>query len=89
VREHCRVGAVAVVCFFLVACGAGENGTAKPEGTTKLNAVAARPLAVRADGILDPDRIDLSGAPGVTHAEQIKAENLLRSTILTIPSGTT
>jgi hypothetical protein len=49
------------------------------------SAVLARPLAVRGDGIIDPDKIDLSGVPGVTHAEQIRAENLLRATILTIP----
>jgi hypothetical protein len=33
----------------------------------------------------DPDKVDLSGVSGVTHAEQIKAESLLRSTILALP----
>ncbi|MBI2684628.1 MAG: hypothetical protein HYX33_04460 [Actinobacteria bacterium] len=44
-----------------------------------------KPLAVRADGLIDPAKVDLSGVPGVTAAEQKRAEDLLRKSILTLP----
>jgi hypothetical protein len=42
-------------------------------------------LAVRSDGIIDAQRVDLSGVAGVSHAEQLRAEDLLRRTIRTLP----
>ena len=57
-----------------------------PEEMARMNpAVSRRRLAVRPDGILDPDKIDLGGVPGVTVAQQLRAESLLRRTILALP----
>ncbi|HEY5171404.1 MAG TPA: hypothetical protein VIK54_06725 [Acidimicrobiia bacterium] len=61
-----------------------RGGVAKRESARGGSPAIARPLAIRADGIVDPDKIDLSGLAGVTPAEQVKAENLLRTTILDI-----
>ncbi len=45
----------------------------------------AKPLAFAADGIADPASVDLSGVAGVGPAQQKEAENLLVSTIKTLP----
>ena len=59
--------------------------SAATTSTTMNMAAMGKPLAVRADGLVDPAKIDLSGMPGVTAAEQQRAESLLRRTILTLP----
>lgn len=57
-----------------------------PEEMARMtSAVPRRPLAVRRDGTLDPDKIDLGGVPGVTKAQQLRAESLLKRTILALP----
>ncbi len=45
----------------------------------------AKPLAVLADGTIDPTKVDLSGVPGVTPAQQKAAETLLKKTIKDLP----
>ncbi len=79
-----RLGAVSVVCLFLTGCGGSEKDTAKPAARA-VTSVQARPLSVRSDGTLDPHRIDLSGIAGVSHSEQLHAQDLLRQTILAMP----
>lgn len=64
--------------WLLVACG--STARSADRATTPV----ARPLAVRADGTLDADHIDLSGVAGVTPAEQATAESLLRRTIIAL-----
>jgi hypothetical protein len=81
VRGQRRIAAIAVATLCLAACGGPGKGDAKSEAS----AHGARPLAVRADGTLDPERIDLGGVAGVTHDEQVSAEDLLRRTILALP----
>lgn len=49
------------------------------------SAVSPRPLAVRRDGTIDPNKVDLGGVPGVTLAEQSRAESLVKRTILELP----
>jgi hypothetical protein len=66
-------GLCALLCMAVGACSSSPS-----------SAPGARPLAVKADGTLDPDKIDLSGVAGVTPAEQHRAEALLRSTIVGI-----
>ena len=63
----------------------GSPTTMDVSSTTMNMAPMGKPLAVRADGLVDPARIDLSGMPGVTAAEQQRAESLLRRSILTLP----
>jgi hypothetical protein len=60
--------------MLLAGCGSSAHGSA----------AEPRPLAVQADGIIDPARVDLSGTPGVTPAEQHRAEQLLRMTIIDV-----
>jgi hypothetical protein len=45
----------------------------------------AKPLTYQADGIVDPNSVDLSGVAGVSPTQQKDAENLLVSTIKTLP----
>jgi hypothetical protein len=75
--------ATMVAALSFAACGSAQQQSRAevraPVRTT------ARPIPVRADGILDPDRIDLGGVAGVTRAEQRFAEQLLRRTILVLP----
>ncbi len=82
-RSQRRIAVAAVATLFVVACGGPGKVVAKSEPTSTAPASGhpVRPLAVRADGTLDPDRIDLSGVAGVTPAEQKRAEDLLRRTI--------
>lgn len=42
-------------------------------------------LALLPDGSIDPDKVDLSGTPGVTKEQQAKAEALVRETALKLP----
>src|SRR4051812_19985175 len=49
------------------------------------SAMPRRPLALLPNGTIDPAKIDLGGVPGVTPAEQQRAENLLRRTVLELP----
>jgi hypothetical protein len=46
---------------------------------------ARRPLAVLPNGHIDPAKVDLGGVAGVTPAEQKRAEDLLRATLLSLP----
>jgi hypothetical protein len=64
--------AVLVVIAALAGCGSSAHKSAE----------APRPLAVQANGIIDPTRVNLSGAVGVTPDEQHRAEQLLQSTIV-------
>ncbi|MGZ4734219.1 MAG: hypothetical protein ACXVJ7_15325 [Acidimicrobiia bacterium] len=65
---------------------AGDMSDMSPEEMAHMSsAVSPRPLAVRRNGLLDPNKIDLGGVPGVTLAEQRRAESLLRRTILALP----
>jgi hypothetical protein len=61
----------ALACVALGAC-------------SSFSSPSAHPLAINADGILNPDNVDLSGVPGVTLDGQHRAETLLRSTIVDI-----
>jgi hypothetical protein len=80
-----RVGVIAVAGFALAlvagACGSSGSSTtgAAPSSTaapTSTSTTPARPKAY------DPAKaVDLSGTPGVTPAEQHRAETLLRTTI--------
>ena len=45
----------------------------------------AKPLTYQADGLVDPNSVDLSGVAGVGPAQQAEAEKLLVSTIKTLP----
>ena len=47
--------------------------------------VIPKPLALLADGTVDPAKVDLSGIPGVTPAQQAKAEALVRASALKLP----
>jgi hypothetical protein len=80
------------------ACTAGgsQSNTAATSGSTGTAATSERtagtetrasaaPIPVLPSGRLDPDRIDLSGHPGTTPAQQRAAEELLRNTIRTLP----
>ena len=72
---------------------AGPSGTGAERGgtttTVHVHATAVvPPKAIQvalADGTIDPNKIDLSGTPGVTAAEQKRATDLLRRSILTLP----
>jgi hypothetical protein len=66
----------AVTVISLVASLAGCGSSARP------STASPRPLAVEPNGLIDPNRIDLSGVAGVTADEQHRAEQLLRSTIV-------
>jgi hypothetical protein len=70
--------AVAVVSFvgLVAACGSSAH-EASPAPTTE-----PHPLALQSNGTIDPNRVDLSGITGVTPAEQHRAEQLLRTTIV-------
>jgi hypothetical protein len=94
------VAGTAIAALLLGACGSSGTSSGVPASqTTDAMGMTADemarmldtpsttlPLALptRADGTLDPNKIDLSGVPGVTPAEQHNAESLLRRTILTI-----
>jgi hypothetical protein len=67
-----RAVALVICLAALTACGASARG---PD-------VSPRPLAVQPNGLIDPNRVDLSGVIGVTPNEQRRAEQLLRSTIV-------
>jgi hypothetical protein len=47
--------------------------------------VPAKPLALRADGLIDPDRVDLGGIEGVTEKQRETSEKLLVDTINVLP----
>jgi hypothetical protein len=61
----------------------GHEGGAHDEVEGK-----AKPLALLPDGTVDPDKIDLSGVPGVTAEQQAKAEALVRESVLKLPKWT-
>jgi hypothetical protein len=64
---------------------APDGMTAEEMAKMKPAVVPARALAVRADGTIDPAKINLGGVPGVTPAEQKRAEALLRDTVDVLP----
>jgi hypothetical protein len=81
---RCVIGVLA--CTVLAtACGSSGARSAAP-ATTPSTAVPSStqpPTTVKA---FDPKQpIDLSGTPGVTHAEQMRAEKLVRTTLADIP----
>jgi hypothetical protein len=45
----------------------------------------AKPLSFTADGLVDPNSVDLSGVKGVSPEQQQEAEQLLLSTVKTLP----
>jgi hypothetical protein len=45
----------------------------------------SREIPVLANGDFDPTKINLGGTPGVTPAEQVRAQNLLRQTVEVLP----
>jgi hypothetical protein len=66
--------------------------TLSPDGMTaaemahmKPALVPAREIPVLANGDFDPTKINLGGTPGVTPAEQVRAQNLLRETVQVLP----
>ena len=87
--------AAASLATALAACSSGGSsaqGTdatpaaAASTGHTHTHAVVpAKDLAVLPDGSFDPNKIDLSGVPGVTTEETGRAEVLLRNTLLELP----
>ena len=65
---------------------AGNNPKLCPEAAPEAKPYTlAKPLAFTADGIADPNSVDLSGVAGVGPAQQKQAEELLVSTIKTLP----
>lgn len=91
-RRIAAVALVTVASLVLAACSSGTSGQSVPardrrnvDPTTTTTAPAVTPLAVGADGMVDPAKVDLSGVEGVTPEEQARAEDLLRRTILTLP----
>jgi hypothetical protein len=67
---------------------AGGPAAANTPTTVHVHPAAVLPKKVvqvaLPNGTIDPNKIDLSGTPGVTAAEQARATSLLRRTILTI-----
>jgi hypothetical protein len=66
--------------------------TLAPDGMTaeemkhmKKAVLPSREIPVLANGTFDPNRINLGGTPGVTPAEQVRAQNLLRETLQVLP----
>ena len=65
---------------------AGSNPKLCPDAAPEAKPYTlAKPLAFTADGIVDPNSVDLSGVAGVGPAQQKEAENLLVSSIKTLP----
>ncbi len=62
-----------------------DGMTAAQMAHMKPAVIPPHPLAVLADGTIDPTKIDLGGVPGVTVREQKRAEALLRETIEVLP----
>jgi hypothetical protein len=58
-----------ILILFLVACSSGTRDTPRPAQKGSVTAGDERQLAIRTDGTIDPNRIDLSGVEGVTPAE--------------------
>jgi len=71
----------ALVTALLVAV---SWGCTSPTSATRTPVTTAGPIPLRADGWLDPNHIDLSGVEGVTLAEQLRAQSLVRGTILSL-----
>jgi hypothetical protein len=98
-RLRITLASAAALAVLLAACGSdGASPAAAPTTTTATvhddghgdhgddrSVAPATPLAVRADGMIDPDRIDLAGIEGVTAEQEANAEDLLRRTILVLP----
>ena len=49
------------------------------------SAVPPHPLVLKSDGTIDAAKVDLGGVPGVTPAQQHRAEDLLRRTLIALP----
>ena len=65
---------------------AGKNPKLCPSAAPEVKPYTlAKPLVYTADGIVDPASVDLSGVAGVGPAQQKEAENLLVSSIKTLP----
>ena len=65
---------------------AGQNPKLCPNAAPEAKPYTlAKPLTYQADGIADPNSVDLSGVAGVGPAQQKEAEKLLVSTIQTLP----
>ncbi len=64
---------------------AADGMTAEEMAHMKPAAVLPHALALKADGTIDAAKVDLGGVPGVTAAEQKRAEALLRETIEVLP----
>ena len=65
---------------------AGKNTKLCPSAAPEVKPYTlAKPLVYTADGIVDPASVDLSGVAGVGPAQQKEAENLLVSSIKTLP----
>jgi len=90
VGMQCVIGALA--CAALAGCGSSGAKSASSAATTPSTVAAPAtsvpertqpPTTVKA---FDPKQpINLGGPPGVTHAEQMRAEKLLRSTLTDLP----
>jgi hypothetical protein len=89
---------LAAATLALAACsssGSSSEGTSPTNAATAsassghthshAHAVVPKDLKVLPDGSFDPNKIDLSGVPGVTPEEQGRAELLLRRTLLGLP----
>ncbi len=89
-RSSARVGITLVAALALLgACGSSSSTaatgapTTKPVATTTPSTAAATTTTVGKPKPYDPSKpIDLSGTPGVTPAEQHRAETLIRQTIV-------
>jgi hypothetical protein len=78
-----------VLVVVLAGCGSSTGTAAKaasaPNPPTTLGPTTTTTTVPKAKPY-DPSKpIDLSGTPGVTHAEQVRAETLLRTTITDLP----
>jgi hypothetical protein len=79
-----------LTCAALAAgCGSSTNHSAAASSSTNPPAASSVPESTQPATTVKPfdpkQPIDLGGEPGVTHAEQMRAEKLLRTTLADIP----
>jgi hypothetical protein len=73
----------AVVAVLAAACGSTSHNTGAPAASSTTKPTATTTTTLEKPKPYDPTQpIDLGGTPGVTPAEQRRAENLLRQTIV-------
>lgn len=80
---------IGAAAFALLVAGCGSaaaHSASAPKTTSVLGTTLAPTSTTSGPKPYDPKTpIDLGGEPGVTHAEQTRAENLLRATLTALP----